>query len=170
MQTVQTFRAQVLGLVAAATAAVAAAPELSVSARNPLPISSDGEHLIFSFELATRNAGAAPAQVKGVDYTVTIEGVRFFAGNAQGFTVEADSERTTPIAGFSIEGERQILAALRGSERFKFQVTGVVHLRAEGGSVKDQAFTASGGGATPDEIAQAPERRTAAGRYSLLSY
>lgn len=168
MQTVQTLRALGLGLIA--TAAVAGAPELTVSARNPLPVSSDGERLIFSFDLATRNGAPVALAVRGLDYSVSIEGVRFFSGSVQGFTIEPDTERTMPVAGFSTEGEREILGALRGSERFKFQVSGVLHLRSADGSTRDQPFTAAGSGATPDEIAQAPERRPSSGRYSLLSY
>jgi hypothetical protein len=158
-------------LTLAASLAAWAGGELSVSVRNPLPLSSDGEHLVFAFDLAARNDAALPLAVRAVDYSVSIQGTRFFTGVAQGFTVDASSEKSVPIAGFTAgEGEQIILGALRGCDRYTFQVSGVLHLRAADGSAVDRSFSAAGEGATPEEIAQAPARKPATSKYSLLSY
>jgi hypothetical protein len=160
-----------LALASAVSVAAWAAAEVAVSVRNPLPLSSDGEHLVFAFDLAARNDGPAPLAVRAVDYSVSIQGTRFFSGTAQGFTVDAGSEKAVPIAGFTAgEGEAIILGALRGSQRYRFQVTGVLHLRGESGPAVDRPFDSSGEGTTPEEIAQAPERKPATSKYSLLSY
>ena len=68
------------------------------------------------------------------------------------------------------EGERKILAALRGTQQFKFQVAGTLHLRGEGGAGPDLPFKTAGSGSTPEELANAPERRPPSSKYSLLSY
>lgn len=160
-----------LGSLLVFALAAVAAPDVVVSARNGLPMSSDGEHLVFAVDLAARNGSAAPLPIRSIDYTVSIEGTRFFSGTTQGFTVESSSEKTVPVAGFEVgEGERKILAALRGTQQFKFQVTGTLHLPGEGGAGLDLPFKTAGSGSTPEELANAPERRPPSSKYSLLSY
>ena len=159
------------GVVIAALAAAAAAPEVVVTARNGLPMSSDGEHLVFAVDLSARNGSSAPLPIRSIDYTVSIEGTRFFSGTTQAFTVDSSSEKTVPVAGFEGgEGERKILAALRGTQEFRFVITGTLHLRPDGGAAVDVPFTSTGSSTTPEEIASAPERRPGSSKYSLLSY
>lgn len=159
------------GVVVVALSAAAAAPEVVVTARNGLPMSSDGVHLVFAVDLAARNGSSAPLPIRSIDYTVSIEGTRFFSGTTQAFTVDSSSEKTVPVAGFEGgESERKILAALRGTQQFKFVVTGTLHLRTEGGAAVDVPFTSAGTSSTPEEIASAPERKPASSKYSLLSY
>jgi hypothetical protein len=158
------------GLLLIAFAASAAAPELLVTARNGLPMSSDGEHLVFAVDLAARNESSLALPVRSIDYTVSIQGTRFFSGSTQGFTVDSSSEKTVPVAGFELgDGEQRILAALRGTQEFRFVVSGTLHLRGEGAAVIDVPFTSAGTGSTPEEIASAPERKPGS-KYSLLSY
>ena len=158
-------------VVAAAFAASAGVPELVVTARNGLPMSSDGEHLVFAVDLAARNSSGAPLPIRSIDYTVSIEGTRFVSGTTQAFTVDSSSEKTVPVAGFENgEGERKILDALRGTREFTFVVTGTLHLKAESGAGVDLPFRSAGSSATPEEIASAPERKPGSSKYSLLSY
>ena len=160
----------VVWVALAAFAASAAAPEVVVTARNGLPMSSDGVHLVFAVDLSARNGSSAPLPIRSIDYTVSIEGTRFFSGTTQAFTVDSSSEKTVPVAGFEGgEGERKILAALRGTQEFKFVVTGTLHLKLEGGAQIDLPFSSAGTSSTPEEIASAPERKPAS-KYSLLSY
>jgi hypothetical protein len=159
------------GVVVVAFSAAAAAPEVVVTARNGLPMSSDGEHLVFAVDLAARNGSSAPLPIRSIDYTVSIEGTRFFSGTTQAFTVDSSSEKTVPVAGFEGgEGGKKILAALRGTQEFKFVVTGTLHLKPEGGVAVDVPFSSAGTSSTPEEIASAPARKPASSKYSLLSY
>jgi len=158
-------------VVAAAFAASAGVPELVVTARNGLPMSSDGEHLVFAVDLAARNASSKPLPIRAIDYTVSIEGTRFFSGTTQAFTVDSSSEKTVPVAGFEGgESEQKILSSLRGKPEFRFVVSGTLHLRGEGNAVIDVPFSSAGSGSTPVELANAPERKPNGSTYSLLSY
>jgi hypothetical protein len=153
-----------------ALSASAAAPELEISARNATPLAAEGGLLIFGVELAARNSGA-PLTVRSIDYTVAIEGQRFFSGVTQQFAVDSSSEKSVPVAGFEAgEAEERILSALRGTQQFRFQITGTVHVQAGQGALVDVRFSTAGYAHTPPEISSAPERRKGQSSYSLLSY
>ena len=159
------------GLLLTAFAASAGAPEVGLTARNGMPLSSDGEHLVFAVDLATRNGSTTPLPIRSIDYTVSIEGTRFFSGTTQSFTVDSSSEKTVPVAGFEGgESEQKILSSLRGKPEFRFVVSGTLHLRGEGNAVIDVPFSSAGSGSTPVELANAPERKPNGSTYSLLSY
>jgi hypothetical protein len=164
-----TWSATTLALVGAVATAAFAGAGLSVQARNPKTITSDGEHLIFAFELAAANGGNELVSIRAIDYSVSIQGTRFFSGTAQGSIIEPAGERAFPIAGFTAgDDEERIVAALRGTEGYSFRVSGVLHLRTRDGGLRDQPFASEGHDTTPEKLA-VPRPKPMWSSYSLLS-
>lgn len=156
--------AMLLGL-----AAPAGAPRVEVAARGSLPV-VDGDHLVLAVALEVKNPAAAPLTVRAVDYVVSVQGQRLFAGTAQGFPLAPGASQELPVAGFT-EGpaEAEVLSRLQGTTRFSYRVAGTVRAAGPDAVAADVPFVASGEADTPEEVAEAG-KRIGPGRYSLLNY